>query len=222
MKMNHDWSPIPRELCRVWSKTWRRLRGFTSRIILLSGVHGVFDATYASKKTGARSLSALCLRSTDEAENRIHGAVVQKRSVVWKSPPDSGTVDSDWYGLCFNLAQSALHSSWHVLVCVNIEMSTSVWSTCVCVCLVFIFACTNSPDIFVCIPHVYMRLELWNSYSPKWKRAKLLTSFTCADKFTGRLFWWLFNNINMLFILTFRVLFAICFVFKRFCVSCEP
>ena len=41
----------------------------------------------------------------------------------------------------------------------------------------------------------------------------LITSFTCADKFTA------FGN--MLLILTFRVLFAICFVFKRFCVSCH-
>ena len=46
----------------------------------------------------------VCLRSTDEAGNQ-NCDVVQKRSVVWKSPPDSGTVDSDWYGLCFNLAQ---------------------------------------------------------------------------------------------------------------------
>ena len=60
----------------------------------------------------------VCLRSMDEAENRNRG-VVQKRSVEWKSPPDSGTVDSDWYGLCSNLAQFTLHSSWHILGYVN-------------------------------------------------------------------------------------------------------
>ena len=31
-------------------------------------------------------------------------------------------MDSDWYGLCFNLAQFALHFSWHVLGCVNIVL----------------------------------------------------------------------------------------------------
>ena len=63
----------------------------------------------------------VCFGSMDEAENKNHG-VVGKRSVVSKS------------GLCFNLAQLTLHSSWHVLGCVHF---TSVWSALVCACACF-------------------------------------------------------------------------------------
>ena len=78
----------------------------------------------------------VCLRSTGEAENWNCGVVW---SVVWKSPPDSSTVDSDWYGLCFNLDQFTLHFSWHILGCMNFVLV--------------------SPDMFVCIPHVYHTRE---------------------------------------------------------------
>ena len=61
------------------------------RIILrefsfLTGVYEVFDANYASEKTGEDPQGLkVCLRSTDEAENR-NRAVVQKRPPA--RPPD--------------------------------------------------------------------------------------------------------------------------------------
>ena len=138
-----------------------------------------------------------------------------------KSPPDSGTVDSDWYVFCFNLAHFTLHSSWHVLGCVN-----------------FVLA----PDMFViCIPHVYYTRESHLCGCMLWRHRKsfrssllerlssffvvlltcrfalclfiaesksrvkhetnpqvLFSSFvlSCADKFTGRLFWGVFKHRN--------------------------
>ena len=68
--------------------------------------------------------------------------------------------------------------------------------------------------------YVYCRL---NKACERVKPSRVLfTSCTCADTFTGPLFW--FASNDLLFILTFRVLFAICFVFKRLSVSCghEP
>ena len=76
------------------------------------------------------------------SRNRTRGAVVQKRSVVWKSRQDSVTVDSAWYGLFFNLAQFTLH------------LSGTFWDACealVCACqcltgggeLVFAILCVS-------------------------------------------------------------------------------
>ena len=56
------------------------------------------------------------------------------------------------------VAQFTPHSSWHVLGCVNMEMSTSVWSArLVCAC-----ACYYSPDMFVCIRAVAFPLFIWD------------------------------------------------------------
>ena len=86
--------------------------------------------------SGPESLFEVNRRSRKSKSYRSSEA---KRRV--KSPPDSGTVDSDWYVLCFNLAQfTTLHSSWHVLGCANFVL--------------------GSPDMFViCIPHVYHTRE---------------------------------------------------------------
>ena len=85
-----------------------------------SGPESLFEVNGRSRKSKSRRSS--------KAKRRV------------KSPPDSGTVDSDWYVLCFNLAQFTLHSSWHVLGCANFVL--------------------GSPDIFViCIPHVYHTRE---------------------------------------------------------------
>ena len=85
--------------------------------------------------SGPESLFEVNRRSR---KSKSHRSSKAKRRV--KSPPDSGTVDSDWYVLCFNLAQFTLHSSWHVLGCVNFVL--------------------GSPDRFViCIPHVYHTRE---------------------------------------------------------------
>ena len=256
MKINHEWSPNMQTLPSV-SKTWRRLWGFTSTIILLSGVHGVFDATYASKKTGTRILSALkCVWDLQYGRSRKSksrcGSSKAKRCVKITSRFRHGglwlvrfVLQSSSIYSPFFLARFGVHEHWNEYVCVK--------RLCVLVLVIY------SPDMFTCTPHVYMRLELyvqrhresfrsaygllgrffvvlltccfachvycrpkklWNMKAIKWKCAKLLTSCTCADNFTGRLFLIAFNN--MMFILTFRVLFAICFVSKRFCVSCEP
>ena len=84
-----------------------------------SGPESLFEVNRRSRKSKSRRSS--------KAKRRV------------KSPPDSGTVDSDWYVFCFNLAHFTLHSSWHVLGCVN-----------------FVLA----PDMFViCIPHVHYTRE---------------------------------------------------------------
>ena len=85
-----------------------------------SGPESLFEVNRRSRKSKSRRSS--------KAKRRV------------KSPPDSGTVDSDWYVLCFNLAQFTLHSSWHVLGCVKFVL--------------------GSPDMFViCFPHVYHTRE---------------------------------------------------------------
>ena len=79
-----------------------------------SGPESLFEVNGRSRKSKSRRSS--------KAKRRV------------KSPPDSRAVDSDWYVLCFNLAQFTLHSSRHVSECVNL---------------------LGSPDIFaICIPHV--------------------------------------------------------------------
>ena len=106
----------------------------------LTRVFEVFDANYAPEKTGSSGPESLFEVNGRSRKSKSRCSSVQKRSVVWKSPPDSGTVDSDWYILCFNLAQFNLHSSWHVLGCVNFVL--------------------GSPDVIViCIPHVYHMRE---------------------------------------------------------------
>ena len=116
----------------VRSKKWRhQCEDYSSRIILSYGsLRGIWCKLHLREDMGENPLGPkVCLRSTDEAENRNRG-VVQKRSVVWKSPPDSGMLDSDWYGLCFNLAQFTLHSSWHVLRCDDTERAFAVYRDC--------------------------------------------------------------------------------------------
>ena len=159
-----------------------------------SGPESLFEVNRRSRKSKSRRSS--------KAKRRV------------KSPPDSGTVDSDWYVFCFNLAHFTLHSSWHVLGCVN-----------------FVLA----PDMFViCIPHVYYTgvcygdterafealLERLSSFfvvlltcrfalclfiTESKSRVKHETNpqvlfssfvFSCADKFTGRLFWGVFKHRN--------------------------
>ena len=54
----------------------------------------------------------VCLRFTGEAENRNRGVVqTAKRRVKITNRFRHATVDSDWYGLCLNLAQFTFHSS---------------------------------------------------------------------------------------------------------------
>ena len=65
-----------------------------------SGPESLFEVNRRSRKSKSRRSS--------KAKRRV------------KSPPDSGTVDSDWYVFCFTLAHFTLHSSWHVLGCVNL------------------------------------------------------------------------------------------------------
>ena len=192
----------------------------------------------------------VCLRSTDKAENR-NRSVVQKQSALWKSPLDSGMVDSDWYGLCFNLAQFILHSSWHILqsmwsavcACACFSRHVLLHSTCLydtrVLCGVYVWRHRESfqerlSSFFVILltchfVHIItfivdsksrVKRETNKMEACKTSPQVLFTSCTCADKCTGRLFFIAFSN--MLFILTFRVLFATCFVSKRFCVSCEP
>ena len=101
----------------------------------LTRVFEVFDANYAPEKTGSSGPESLFEVNGRSRKSKSRCSSVQKRSLVWKSPPDSGKVDSDWYVLCFNLAQFNLHSSWHVLGCVNFVL--------------------GSPDVIVIyIPHV--------------------------------------------------------------------
>ena len=196
------------------------------RIILrefsfLTGVYEVFDANYASEKTGARILWAWKFVWGQQTSRKSKSRRSSKAKRRVKSPPDSGTVDSDWYVFCFNLAHFTLHSSWHVLGCVN-----------------FVLA----PDMFViCIPHVYYTrervtcagvcygdterafealLERLSSFfvvlltcrfalclfiTESKSRVKHETNpqvlfssfvFSCADKFTGRLFWGVFKHRN--------------------------
>ena len=138
MKMNNTYRPLH-------TKCGQKKSAVTSQDYSLRILHsygnlwGIWCKLRLREDRGENPLGLkVCSRSTDEAENQNRG-VVQRRSAVWKSPPDSGTVDSDWYGLCFNLAQFTLHYSWHVLGCVNFVLI--------------------SPDMFVCIPHVYHTRE---------------------------------------------------------------
>ena len=132
------------------------------------------------------------------------------------------------------LAQFTLHSSRHVLGCVNFALVP--------------------PNMFGCIPHVYhtrervlcgctlwrhrescrsgqrtrkgtgcLSMELAPMKTIKWKRAKPARRFCLRlvhVQINPRAIILIAFN-NMLFILTFRVLFAIFFVLKRFCVSCH-
>ena len=129
------------------------------RIILrefsfLTGVYEVFDAKYASEKTGARGPESLFEVNRRSRKSKSRRSSLAKRRV--KSPPDSGTVDSDWYVFCFNLAHFTLHSSWHVLGCVN-----------------FVLA----PDMFViCIPHVYYTRQSHLCGCMLWRHRKSFRS----------------------------------------------
>ena len=101
-----------------------------------SGPESLFEVNRRSRKSNSRRSS--------KAKRRV------------KSPPDSGTVDSDWYVFCFNLAHFTLHSSWHVLGCVN-----------------FVLA----PDMFViCIPHVYYTRESHLCGCMLWRHRKSFRS----------------------------------------------
>ena len=105
-------SPFLREFMRYLMQTTpQRRQGRES-----SGRESLFEVNGQSRKLKSRCSSKV------------------KRHV--KSPSDSSMVYSDWYVLCFNLAQFTLHSSWHVLGCVNFVL--------------------GSPDMFViCIQYVY-------------------------------------------------------------------
>ena len=89
-------SPFLREFMRYLMQTTpQRRQGRGS-----SGPESLFEVNRRSRKSKSRRSS--------KAKRRV------------KSPPDSGTVDSDWYVFCFTLAHFTLHSSWHVLGCVNL------------------------------------------------------------------------------------------------------
>ena len=220
MKMNHEWSPIPRELCRVWSKTWRRLRVFTSRIILLSGVHEVFDANYAPEKTGARILCVFEIHGRSRKSKSRCGSSKAKRCVKITSRFQHGglrlvqfVLQSSSIYSPFFLARFGMREHWNEYVrvkrlcaCYLFPRHVRLHSACLYEArAVRVYVRRHGQSFrglygllgrfFVVLltcrfaRHVYCRPKKpWNMKPIKWKRAKLLTSCTCTDKFTGRLF----------------------------------
>ena len=123
---------------------------FENPSILLSGVNMVFDATYASKKAGARILSALKCVSDLRTKQKIEcSSSKANRHVKITSRFRHGGLRLVWFVLqstCssiyspFFLARFGVREHWNEYVSVK-------RSACVCLCY--------SPDMFVCIPHVY-------------------------------------------------------------------
>ena len=136
--MSHAYRRIVHE---VRSKKWRLLWGFFfENSPFLREFMKYLMQTTPQRRQGRGSSGPESLFEVNGRSRKSKTLCSSKAKRRVKSPPDSGTVDSDWYVLCFNLAQVTLYSSWHVLGCVNFVL--------------------GSPDMFVIwIPHVYHMRE---------------------------------------------------------------
>ena len=120
MKMNHDRSA---DCTRTIVETMTSLCEVYSSIILFffrEFMRCSMQTSPRRRQGRESSRPKVCLRSTGGAENRNRGVVqTAKRRVKITNGLRHATVNSKWYGLCFNLAQFTLHSSWHAWGCMN-------------------------------------------------------------------------------------------------------
>ena len=137
MKMNHAYRRLHTKCAR---NKWRLLWGlFFENSPFIREFTTYLMQTTPQRRQGRESSGPASLFEVNGRNRKSKSRCSSKAKRMWKSPPDSGTVDSDLYGLCFNLAQFTLYSSGHVLGCVGYLL--------------------DSPDTFVRIPHVFHTRE---------------------------------------------------------------
>ena len=150
------------------------LWGYFWSFSLRSDVHEVFGANYASRKTARRILSAWKFVWDLRTKQNSKSPCSSKATASRENHP------GNWIhcGYCFNPAKFTLYPSWHIFGCVfawrwwmftqcmaiRITTRSALNFTCIChLCMRWEFlqhSCQFkliyvSPDIFVCIPHVY-------------------------------------------------------------------